>query len=76
MEDRPQRGQLKACSTVKGSLQTQTASFAIIKLLLLFNTTAITNHINSTRSAPLSMNELTTVYWNSYTIWNLFMNIS
>ena len=68
MEGRPPRGQLKVCSTVKGSLQTQTVGFAIIKLFLLFNTTAITNHIDSsTRPALLSMNELTTVYWNSYT---------
>ena len=48
---------------------TQTVSFAIIKLFLLFNTMAKMNHIDSTRPAPLSMNELTTEYWNSYTIW-------
>ena len=50
---------------------TQTVSFAIIKFFSLFNTTAKTNHIGSTRPAPLSMDELTTEYWNSYTIWNL-----
>ena len=28
------------------------------------------NYIDSTRPAPLSMNELITKYWNSYAIWN------
>ena len=30
----------------------------------LFNVRAKTNHIDSTRPAPLSMNEFTTEYWN------------
>ena len=30
--------------------------------------------IDSTRPTPLSENKLTTVQWNSYTIWNLFIN--
>ena len=33
------------------------------------------NHIGDTRPAPLSINELTTEYWNSYTNWNSFINI-
>ena len=40
-------------------------------MFLLFNTRANTNHIDSTRPAPLSMNELATEYCNSYAIWNL-----
>ena len=28
------------------------------------------NHIDNTGPTPLSMNELTTEYWNSYAIWN------
>ena len=41
---------------------TQIVSFAIIKLLSLFNTM---NHIGDTRLATPSMNELTTEYRNS-----------
>ena len=41
---------------------TQTISYAV--------TRAETNHIDGARLAPLSMNELTTEYWNSYAIWN------
>ena len=37
---------------------TQTVSFTTINLFSLFNTTAKTNHIDSTRPAPLSMKEL------------------
>ena len=55
---------------------TQIVSFAIIKLFLLFNTRAKTNHKGDTLPVPLSMNELTTEYWNSYTNWNSFINIS
>ena len=33
-------------------------------------TRAKMNHIDSTRPAPLSMNELTTENWNFYAIWN------
>ena len=33
------------------------------------------NHIGDTIPAPLSMNELTTEYWNSYTNLNSFVNI-
>ena len=47
---------------------TRIATFAIIKLFLLIKTRAKTNHMDSTRLASLSMNELTTDYWNSYTI--------
>ena len=47
---------------------TQIFSFAIIKLSLLFNTRAKTNDIDSKRPVPLSMNELTAEYWNSYAI--------
>ena len=54
---------------------TQTVSFAIIKLFLLFNTTAKTNHTDNKRPAPLSMNELTTEYWNCYTIWNYLISL-
>ena len=54
---------------------TQIVSFAIIKLFLLLNTKVKTNHTDSTRSAPLSMNKLTTEYWNSYAIWNSFINV-
>ena len=54
---------------------TQIVSFTIIKLFLLLNTRAKMNHIGDTMPAPLSMNELTTEYWNSYTNWNLFINI-
>ena len=39
-------------------------NFAIIKLFLLFNTGAKTNQIDNTRPTPLSMNELTSEYWN------------
>ena len=46
--------------------QTQIVSFAIIKLILLFNTRAKTNHIGDTIPAHyLRMNELTIEYWNS-----------
>ena len=37
----------------------QIVSLAIIKLFSLFNSRAKTNHIDNTRPAPLSMNELT-----------------
>ena len=37
---------------------TQTVNFATINLFSLFNTTAKTNHIDSTRPAPLYMNKL------------------
>ena len=33
------------------------------------------NHIDSTKPAPLSMNKLTTEYWNSYAIWNFIIKI-
>ena len=33
------------------------------------------NHIGDTRPATLSMNKVTTEYWNSYTNWNSFINI-
>ena len=46
------------------------------KMFSLFNTRAKTNHLDSARPAPLSMHELTTEYWNSYAICNLFINIS
>ena len=57
-------------------LHTQIVSFAIVKLFSLLNirTRAI---IFSARPASLqvSMNELTTEYWNSYVIWNSFINV-
>ena len=31
------------------------------------------NHIEYTRPAPLSMNELITEYWNFYKIWSSFI---
>ena len=47
---------------------TQIFIFAIIKLLLLFNTTymAKMNNMDSTKPVTLSVNELTAEYWNSY----------
>ena len=48
---------------------TQIISFASINMFLLVNTRVKMNHIDSTRPAPLSVNELTTEYWISYTIW-------
>ena len=38
----------------------------------LFNTIGLkqTIYVDSTKPALLSMNELTTEYWNSYAIWN------
>ena len=35
------------------------------KMFSLFNTRAKTNHIDSARFTPLSMNKFTTEYWNS-----------
>ena len=36
-------------------------------MFLMVNTWAKSNHMDSTRPAPLSMNKLITEYWNS---WN------
>ena len=47
---------------------TRIASLAIVKLFSMFNTRAKTNNIDSIRPTPLSMNELTAEYWNSYAI--------
>ena len=44
------------------SYHTQSVSYAIIKLFSLFNTTAKTNDIDSTRPTPLSIYERTH-YW-------------
>ena len=41
-------------------------SFVTIKLFSLFNTKAKTNHKGDTRPAPLSVNKLTTKYWNFF----------
>ena len=46
------------------------------KMFSLCNTRAKTNHIDSTRPAPLSMHNLTTEYWNSNAIWNSVINIT
>ena len=49
---------------------TQIISFAIIKLLSLFNAGAKANNIDSAKPIPLSKNELTAEYWNSYATRN------
>ena len=38
---------------------------------MLWTCAVDTIDVDSTRTAPLSMNKLTTEYWNSYAIWNL-----
>ena len=57
---------------------THIVSLAIINglFLLVFTLLGLKRTIDSARPAPLPMNEFITIYWNSYTNWNSFVNIS